>query len=168
MYKDVTELVRAHAKPDSIRMPVVIGLLTDPFPNTHKHLSVTYSFAREWEVRANEGEELVLPEKYGEEQSVREIQAMKAKLNSMVDPENAFIVKLSETEYSLYRQLESSFNALQMVPESGPQTHLSNDEPSGGAIQRSAGRPRFCQQPRDHRYLEAKGICRGPERSAYA
>jgi hypothetical protein len=111
-YKDVTDIVRDHAKPDSVNLPASIGLFGDPYPNATKHLHVAYSVARRWEVTVKEGEHLRLPEKEGEEQTRKDREARVAKAATLLTPNDRLIASLTEIEFNLYKSARSEFQLL--------------------------------------------------------
>lgn len=115
-YKDVTKIVREHAKPDSVNIPVSKGLFGDPYPNTLKRLTVVYSIARarEWEITVEESQTLRLPEKEGEEQSRKELERMQARLHALQGgAEDAILSSgISDAEYNLFMKLKGVFNSL--------------------------------------------------------
>jgi hypothetical protein len=109
-YTDVTDIVRAHAGPDSIDIPASIGLLGDPYQGTPKRLVVAYSFARRWEVTINESENLVLPEPRGKEQGNPDLR--RAKLDTAMNAVDKVLLGVSQTEYNLFMQFKRDFLAL--------------------------------------------------------
>lgn len=110
--KDVTEIVRRHAKPDSINIPASVGLFGDPYSGSGKYLNVVYSFARRREITVPELVHLVLPEKEGEEQSKKALEARHAQLDALRRPDDCLVAKISQTEWNLYTAMEKDFVAL--------------------------------------------------------
>ncbi|MGD1098138.1 MAG: hypothetical protein ABSB35_39890 [Bryobacteraceae bacterium] len=112
-YKDVTGIIRSHAKPGSVNLPASIGLLGDPYPHTVKRLIVEYSFARNWSVDIKENEALSLPEKDGQEQARVEMDKLKARLASITrgagNPNRSYL------EAQAFTQLSEEFAALSWV-----------------------------------------------------
>src|ERR1017187_6720409 len=113
-YKDVTEIVRSHTKPDSINIPASAGLFGDPYPNTPKQLRVVYVIARQWEVSIKESENLALPEKRGEEQGnpSRYEEGFNAKLAKREEVDRILDRGISDTEYNLLIKLKAAFLSL--------------------------------------------------------
>jgi hypothetical protein len=64
-YVDVTKIVCARAKPDSIVIPASIDLFGDPYPYMKKHLKVIYSIPTKHEVKVDENTNLILPQPDG-------------------------------------------------------------------------------------------------------
>ena len=81
-------------------------------PQDGKHLEVRYSFARERAITVPESEYLKLPEKKGEERGRKELQAMKARVDSMITAEDVLISGLSATEHSLFITTKAEFVSL--------------------------------------------------------
>ena len=115
-YKDVTEIVRSHAKPDSVSVPASAGLFGDPYPNTPKQLRVVYSFARQWEVSIKESETLTLPEKLGEEEGnpAQYRERLDALLAKEGEVDRILGSGISDTEYSLFVKVKAAFLALRL------------------------------------------------------
>jgi diadenosine tetraphosphate (Ap4A) HIT family hydrolase len=116
-YKDVTDIVRKHAKADSIEIPAQIGLLQDPYPGSGKQLKVLYSFAEKHEAIVQEGHNLVLP---GPDHRAEELAALKQQhereltktvtqaanaLGAEVDRRHAAIKQLEEEKANLNTRL---------------------------------------------------------------
>jgi hypothetical protein len=115
-HKDVTDIVRSYVKADSVSLPVSKSIFGDPYPGEEKVLTVVYSVARQWEVRHKESDNLVLPEKDGEEQSRKEMEARHTQLAkiqaSIQSPGEALLATLTETEYRLFLSTEYQFKTL--------------------------------------------------------
>jgi hypothetical protein len=108
-FKDVTDIVRAHAKPDSINLPASIGVFGDPYEGNPKRLRVRYSFARihEIEVWEGKGNSLVLPEQEGQEQDRVETEKAKARLAAIT--RGADDPRRTPLEARAYRELDNQF-----------------------------------------------------------
>ncbi|MGB9458271.1 MAG: hypothetical protein WCB12_19645 [Bryobacteraceae bacterium] len=117
-YRDVTDVVRQHAKPDSIRLPASRDLFGNPYPKADKHvLQVAYSLTviERWEVNVKEGDVLTLPEKRGEEQGTKGAERRKAHLDSLQDAKDKILDSgISEAEYNLYIKLGDDFKKLRL------------------------------------------------------
>lgn len=115
-YKDVTDIVRNHAQPDSLHIPASVGLFGDPYPGAAKELRVTYLIARQWEVLVPDGKTLILPEKEGEEQSRKEMQVMRAKLDALRGGAmDALLASgISDAEYASFMRIKQRFLSLRL------------------------------------------------------
>jgi hypothetical protein len=109
-FKDVTEIVRAHAKSDSINIPVSIGVLHDPYPHVAKRLKVEYSFARKWWVDIPEGQNLILPETIGQEQATIETERARQRVQQI--KQITASAATSATEDRVYNRLRNDFDSL--------------------------------------------------------
>ncbi|MGD0669328.1 MAG: hypothetical protein ABSB23_17355 [Bryobacteraceae bacterium] len=103
-YRDVTEIVRRHCKPDAVNVPASVGLLGDPYPGAPKQLNVMYSFARVHWVEVKENAPLSLPEEEGKEYSRIETEKSRTRLATATrgasDPNRSYLESKAYTELS--------------------------------------------------------------------
>lgn len=112
--KDVTDVLRQNIVNGKIDVPVSKSLLGDPFQNEAKKLLVMYSVSRSrnfW-IQLDEGKILQLPEKEGEEYSVKLGRDARQRLDTLLTAKDKVLDGVSDIEYKVFLSLERSFKNL--------------------------------------------------------